>query len=363
MVSSEEVYQLARVAVTKGEADVRLLLAKYVRKLRKTDQELSGKLEKLLKSKPSRANGVLRKGSQDIDAEGGSISTAHGSLLKAISPEKTIEQPIWEENIVREINQIVAERNAMDLLLRKELRPTRSMIFKGPPGVGKTMTAKWLAQELNLPFYMLDLTTVMSSYLGKTGSNLRRAIDYAKSEPCLLLLDEVDAIAKRRDDEGDVGELKRLVTVMLQELEDWPDQGILVAATNHSDLVDPALWRRFDIVLEFGAPSASHISECIRRYLGDDASDLSDMTGVLELALKDKSYSDIERTVMQLRRFYAIDPVNYLDSVGELLLSSASLARSDRIEIAVRLVSVMGYSKHKASKITGVSRDTIRKKI
>jgi hypothetical protein len=96
---------------------------------------------------------------------------------------------------------------------------------------------------------VLDLIVVMSSYLGKTGNNLRSALDHAKANEAILLLDEIDAIAKRRSDESDVGELKRLVTVMLQEVDDWPDTDLLLAATNHPELVDPALWRRFDAEL------------------------------------------------------------------------------------------------------------------
>ncbi|KAG1531821.1 hypothetical protein G6F50_016490 [Rhizopus delemar] len=90
------------------------------------------------------------------------------------------------------------------------LTPTRSAIFVGPPGVGKTLKARWLAAQLKVPLYVLDLTAVMSSLLGKSGTNLRAAIDFAKREPCVLLLDEIDAIAKRRSDDSDVGELKRL---------------------------------------------------------------------------------------------------------------------------------------------------------
>src|SRR5690606_32775240 len=106
----------------------------------------------------------------------------------------------------------------------------------------------------NRPLLILDLASVMSSYLGRTGTNLRHVLDYAKSLDCVLLLDELDAIAKRRDDRGEIGELKRLVTVLLQQIDDWPPKSLLIAATNHADLLDPALWRRFDVTLEFPIP-------------------------------------------------------------------------------------------------------------
>ena len=94
----------------------------------------------------------------------------------------------------------------------------------------------------------------MSSYLGRTGSNIRHVLDYAKGVDGVLLLDELDAIAKRRDDATDVGELKRLVTVLLQEIDDWPSSGLLIAATNHPGLLDPAVWRRFELRVSFPMP-------------------------------------------------------------------------------------------------------------
>ena len=139
----------------------------------------------------------------------------------------------------------------------------------GPPGVGKTLTARWLAAQLKVPLYVLDLTAVMSSLLGKSG-NLRAAIDFAKREPCVLLLDEIDAIAKRRSDDSDVGELKRLVTVILQEVDEWPASSVLLAATNHPELIDPALWRRFDLVVQFKTPDEQAVKEAIKRFLGPD---------------------------------------------------------------------------------------------
>src|SRR5690606_8419204 len=112
-------------------------------------------------------------------------------------------------DIDEQLSQLIQERQQTEKLTALGLSPTRSAIFVGPPGVGKTLTARWLATQLRVPLYVLDLTAVMSSLLGKSGSNLRAAIDFAKCTPCVLVLDEIDAIANRRSDEADVGELKR----------------------------------------------------------------------------------------------------------------------------------------------------------
>ncbi|TGV70329.1 AAA family ATPase, partial [Mesorhizobium sp. M00.F.Ca.ET.158.01.1.1] len=110
------------------------------------------------------------------------------------------------------LDTLVAERKDIENLHKAGWEPTRTVLFTGAPGVGKTLGARWLARELNRPLLILDLAAVMSSYLGRTGTNLRHVLDYAKTLDCVLLLDELDAIAKRRDDRGQIGALKRLVT-------------------------------------------------------------------------------------------------------------------------------------------------------
>jgi SpoVK/Ycf46/Vps4 family AAA+-type ATPase len=174
--------------------------------------------------------------------------------------------PVLSTSASAAIERLVRERASVDALVGAGVEPTRSLLLVGPPGVGKTMTARHIASRLDVPLVTLDLVTVMSSLLGQSGQNIRRAIDYAQSTPCVFLLDEVDAIAKRRDDVSDVGELKRIVNLLLLELERWPSTSLLVAATNHPELLDRAIWRRFDLVLELGLPD-----EGMRRRLVEEA--------------------------------------------------------------------------------------------
>lgn len=162
--------------------------------------------------------------------------------------------PVLSEKVSGAVERLVRERVNADALVGAGVEPTRSVLLVGPPGVGKTMTAQHIASRLEVPLIALDLVTVMSSLLGQSGQNIRRAIDYARSTPCVFLLDEVDAIAKRRDDVTDVGELKRIVNLLLLELDRWPSTGLMIAATNHPELLDRAIWRRFDLVLELDLP-------------------------------------------------------------------------------------------------------------
>ena len=278
-------------------------------------------------------------------------------------PELEVE-PIFEHRLVNVLEQLVRERRGAEELAKVGLRPTATVLFTGPPGVGKSLAARWIARELDLPLLVLDLSAVMSSFLGRTGNNVRHVLDYAKKTKCVLLLDELDAIAKRRDDATEVGELKRLVTVLLQEVDDWPPEGLLIAATNHPGLLDPAVWRRFDLHADFPMPDDEGVGEAVSRFLGESANGLSSWKPVLSVALRGASFSDIERTVMRGRRAAAVSPDGQ-DSAFEAVVRSLieGFSRGERTEVAAKLVGAEVVSQRRAHELTGISRDTIRKAV
>lgn len=359
-MQSNDMLEVARLALEGKTSDVRLFLAKLVRKARKEDPEYATKLEELLKTDPSRSNSVLRR-SQPTPED---FQQREEPPLFRIAHDKTESAPLLDSALETQLQQILMERKHADELESKGLKPASSIIFQGPPGVGKTMTANWLSQQLGLPLYVLDLTAVMSSLLGRTGSNLRTVLDYAKSHPCVLFLDEIDAIAKKRSDESDVGELKRLVNILLQEIENWPNQGLLIAATNHPELVDPALWRRFDLDVTFQLPSEGNIKKAIVEFLGPDLDQFSHLVDLLADSQKGESYSNIKRTVSRLRKLKLINPEEFDSAYFKYLIPNLeTLSRQEKISLAVKLVSEFSFPKQRAAKALGVSRDTIRKKL
>jgi SpoVK/Ycf46/Vps4 family AAA+-type ATPase len=342
--------QMVRLALAEQTEDVRLFAARLVRKYRGTAPDLAEQLELFLKSKPARSVSPMRKLSPPPQATQAMPvdDESRLSLLK-----------VFKDDV---LGQLIAERRQSDRLRAIGLTPTRSAIFVGPPGVGKTLTARWLAAQLRVPLYVLDLTAVMSSLLGKSGANLRAAIDFAKREPCVLLLDEIDAIAKRRSDDTDVGELKRLVTVILQEVDEWPASSVLLAATNHPELIDPALWRRFDLVVQFKTPDKQAVKEAVKRFLGPDFALFARWIDILVFAFAGHSFSDIERDVRRFRRAVALGTSTDADLVEDFMKARAlALDRQGRIDLAVMLAKQTRLSQHAVSDITGVSRDTIRK--
>ncbi|QLO97174.1 AAA family ATPase [Enterobacter hormaechei] len=356
--------QLVRLVIAEQYDDVRLYVARLVRKYRETMPALSEQLDLYLRNKPQKPAQGLRKATTPKPTQSQVMPVDEDSrltLLKAPN-EKITSKPLLSSQIEDSLDQIILERKHIDRLKTLGLQPTRSAIFVGPPGVGKTLTASWLAQKLDVPFYVLDLTAVMSSYLGKSGNNLRAALDFAKRGPCVLLLDEIDSIAKKRSDDSDVGELKRLVTVILQEVDEWPSSSLLLAATNFAELIDPALWRRFDLVLNFEKPNSESIKEAIKRFLGPDYAIFARWIELLVIMFKDESFSNIERSINKFRRSVALGISSDEELIESFIKDGLSeLDRNERIEIAVSLHRNSKLSQHAISDLTGVSRDTIRK--
>ncbi|MBV6619344.1 AAA family ATPase [Acinetobacter baumannii] len=343
-------------ALTGNVRSVEMALKKIAPKIKSDDPELYNFINSRLQSNLLRSKDNSKILPVDTDSRLQLVRVENPVIMSSI--------PILSESIESKLFQVVKERSLIEKLLELGLAPTKTILFEGPPGVGKTMSARWLANKLELPLIVLDLATVISSYLGKTGSNIRAVLDYASSFPCVMLLDEFDAIAKRRDDERELGELKRLVTVLLQTLDDWPESSILIAATNHSELLDPAIWRRFDLQLKFSNPTP----QMIEAYIEQQHSDLKKHKKLLCELFSGKSFSDIERTFNLSRKEAFIKDqalINILLGRNENLksVSNASkkqTSKTERNEIVLNLYR-KGLSQRKIAEETGLSRPTIKK--
>lgn len=349
----EDFVHLSRVALSERGQDVQAFLHR-IAKRRSTSKELSSALIELLRSNPTRSTPLRRSTQAAVPTD----TDSRFQLLRIEEQPHLPVEPVYSLAVQKVMDRLIQERKNLQLLLEARLEPTRTVLFTGPPGVGKTLGARWIARELGMPLMVLDLSAVMSSYLGRTGTNLRHVLDYAKSVNCVLLLDELDAIAKRRDDSSEIGELKRLVTVLLQQLDDWPSSGLLIAATNHADLLDPAVWRRFEQPVSFELPEKEGVQAFLSGLFADVAPDMLKWTDVLSLSLAGRSYSDIEREVNLARRSAALNG-NSLDHYL-VQLTASDKSKQEQIEVAVRLVESGLATQRKAHELTGVARDTIR---
>jgi SpoVK/Ycf46/Vps4 family AAA+-type ATPase len=191
------------------------------------------------------------------------------------------------------IEGLIEERHRSEELRRHRLPISTRLLFSGPPGCGKTLCAEVLARELSLPLYSARLDVIISSFLGETASNLRRLFEFGARRPCVLFLDEFDALARTRTDTAEHNELRRVVNSLLLLIERFRGPGLVVAATNLPRFLDEALWRRFDDVLSFDPPTEREIALLLARQFAnfpaqfDLALPISKLMGM--------SYADIER--------------------------------------------------------------------
>lgn len=353
---SNDFVQLARIALSGRQQDVQLLLHRASKRFRGLFPEMADALVSLLQESPTRAS-PLRKQAEtplpvDIDSR---------LQLLRIENINIDHEPVLSGNLQNSLNQLLLERKNTKSLFKLGLQPTKSLLLTGPPGVGKTLAAKWIASQLNKPLLILDLAAVMSSFLGRTGNNIRFVLDYAKNTDCVLLLDELDAIAKRRDDTSEIGELKRLVTVLLQEIDDWPSTGLLLAATNHPNLLDPAVWRRFDLVLDFKNPTTLQIEQLAAALLKPYMDDYELWSKILSYVLDGKSFSEVERQINLIRKLSAIENKPLNENFQTLLVSNNNLLHEQKVKLAAILTESGIVSQRRATEITGVARETIRK--
>jgi SpoVK/Ycf46/Vps4 family AAA+-type ATPase len=264
------------------------------------------------------SNGLspLPAGSRDIPKD----KERDVPLIEMFEPARRLSDLVLDEATRKTLERIVDENRKADLLKTYGARPANRILFCGPPGCGKTVSAEAVATELYLPLALVRFDAVVSSYLGETAANLRKVFDFARSRPMVVLFDEFDAIGKDRASLEEHGEIKRVVNSFLQILDGFRSDTVAIAATNHQGLLDPALWRRFDEIVFFDMPDAAAIEDLLRRNLRQIGIHAAVGLGVLAERLVGLSHADIERIAR--------------DAVKDMLLSEPGPVTPAAIEAA-----------------------------
>jgi len=195
--------------------------------------------------------------------------------------------------------------NRRDLLLQSGLNTSNTLLLYGPPGCGKTTVAQLISSITGLPLITARLDGLVSSLLGSTAKNIRKIFDYASKRECILFLDEFDVIAKLRDDKNELGELKRVVNSLIQNIDSFSENSILIAATNHQELLDPAIWRRFTSVLTLEKPQKEDIEQLLHVILDGKSTNflfIPKKMEHLQNALLGLSHSDINTILLNALR-------------------------------------------------------------
>ncbi|MCU1494769.1 MAG: ATPase [Acidimicrobiaceae bacterium] len=185
-------------------------------------------------------------------------------LLTLGKPRRDLDDLVLPKAVQELIEGFLHEHHHRGLLSAHALKPRQKILLVGPPGSGKTATAHAIAADLSLPVAVASLPALTSSFLGETARNVEAVIRFAESSPCLLLLDEFDALATERSTPGDHGELRRVVATVLQLLEEVRGESIVAATSNHAAMLDSAVWRRFDEVVTFAHPDSRAVQQLLK---------------------------------------------------------------------------------------------------
>ena len=279
---------------------------------------LANDLERILYGRTQNATPSMRRLVESIptDRERGM------PLLEVREPVRSLSDVVLSDENRSCIEELLMEHNRAETLQSFGMHAVDRILFCGPPGCGKTLTAEVVATELSRPLVIVRIDSVISSYLGETAASLRKVFDYISASPMVVLFDEFDALAKERSDLAEHGEIKRVVNAVLQMLDAYDGQSIMIAATNHEAILDSAIWRRFEEVLVFEPPNLEQVRKLLemklrgvrREFSSDDAKTVGMFNGM--------TYADVERV---LRR-----------AIKEMVLQGQEFLQVRHLENALR---------------------------
>lgn len=242
-------------------------------------------------------------------------------LVHAIPAERRLDDLVLAPQVVEAVEELINEFSEAPLLRSHSLEPRHTVLLLGPPGNGKTSLAEALATELSLPLLSVRYDAIVDSFLGETSNRLRRLIEFATLNPCVLFFDEFEAVGKERSDAQETGEIKRVVSTLLVQLDQLPSHTLVVCATNHPELLDRAVWRRFELKLEIDKPGPEQLMEWFKKF----EQTLQGPSGITpeQFAdhMKGESMATVEAFILDVRR--------------KVVLARGKISPSDAIRLVI----------------------------
>ena len=223
-------------------------------------------------------------------------------LFLETTPEQRFDDLVLPESVQEVSRELIEEHARADLLRAHNLEPRHTVLLSGPPGNGKTSFAEALATELALPLLLVRYEAVIGSFLGETALRLSRLFDQVRTRQCLVFFDEFDVVGKERGDAHETGEIKRVVSSLLLQVDFLPSYVVAVAATNHPELLDRAAWRRFQVRLNLPAPTPELAEEWCRRFRRRVGVDLGLTPATLARRLHGASFAEMEQFGLEVQR-------------------------------------------------------------
>ena len=252
-------------------------------------------------------------------------------FISEVIPRRTLDDLVLSNHTRRAMDELIEEQHRADLLRAHGLEPRSRVLLVGPPGTGKTTLAEALAEAVSVSLFVVRYELMIGSYLGETASRLKRVFDYARTTPCVLFFDEFDAIGKERGDIHETGEIKRVVTSLLMQIDELPSYTIVAAATNHPELLDRASWRRFQIRIKLPLPNQKRLADYIGMFLGRFSERTEFSSKAIAKALGKLSYAEAEQFCLDVRRrqVLAMGETHFTSIIADQLNLWASKARAE----------------------------------
>lgn len=285
-------------------------------------------------------------------------------IVEISMPHKEDNSLIFSQFIQSEIEDFIISYKKQDELKSLGIESANSLLLYGPPGCGKTSLARYISYKTDLPLVTARLDVLLSSLLGSTAKNIRKIFEYASKRPCILFLDEFDAIAKIRDDKNELGELKRIVNSLLQNIDEFSNNSILIAATNHHEVLDTAIWRRFMKIIELNTPEENIISEIIDSSISNidiDSANIKKKMNLIIKAFEGLSPADIKNIINSsirksiLKNSNKINPINIIYEV--YLFKNHSIKNENDLII---YLNENGITQKEINEFLGISMRKIR---
>ncbi len=253
-----------------------------------------------------------------------------GDLVLEMAPSRRLKELILPQAVETAVADLVEEQLRADLLRSYNIEPRHRILLTGPPGNGKTSLAEALADAMSIPLVVVRYEAVIGSYLGETAQRISQVFDYARSRQCVLFFDEFDTVAKERGDTNETGEIKRVVSSLLLQVDALPSYVVAVTASNHPELLDRAVWRRFQMRLELPMPGQEHITQWLRRFEERTGYEIGYSAECLATQLVGLSFAEVEEFGLDLvRRAVLSQPsVDLRQIVRDRLCQLSAHARS-----------------------------------
>lgn len=317
MEYSSEVLKIVEGALKSDKAKVANYTKLLVDKLKENNEiRLANSFLKLLANNSVTMTQMSMNDSMKIPVD----QESRFPMADVLQPVQAADTRVILNKVAYEqVDKFLVYYNNMNKLVNSGIHVPNTILLYGPPGCGKNKLAAYICAKIKLPLVTARLDGMISSYLGSTSKNIRAIFEYAQTVPCILFLDEFDAIAKVRDDNNELGELKRVVNSLLQNIDNLKNGSIIIAATNHDHLLDPAVWRRFGFKIPIDKPDDKSRKELIDLFLADNS--FSDKEkNLISTALSGFSGADIEEicnkttidAVLQNQSFSLITVFNYI---------------------------------------------------